>query len=117
MPESRLILDSISQINSRIQGPNPIQGYPLDRYPKGLITNRFPSLHKKPKSLVKSHIRSLTQLWLFGSFFWRSSEAGCIISNFPYLTVTTTRQKLTRVGIHINSHADMFLYVLNSPAP
>ena len=35
LPQSRLILEQISKINSRSQGPNPIQGSPLDSYLKG----------------------------------------------------------------------------------
>ena len=46
---SCLILEQISKINSKIQGPNPIQGSPLDSYPKGMRNNRFPSLMMKPK--------------------------------------------------------------------
>ena len=49
LPQSRLILEQISKINSKIQGTNPIQGSPLDSYPKGMGNNRFPSLMMKPK--------------------------------------------------------------------
>ena len=49
LPQNRLILEQISKINSKVQGPNPIQGSPLDSYPKGMGNNRFPSLMMKPK--------------------------------------------------------------------
>ena len=93
LPESRLIL-SISRINSRIQGPIPIQGSPLDGYPKGLVTNRFPFLHMKPKFFSQELYKISHLTMVIGpppvdpSF--RSSKAGCIISKFSYLTVTTT---------------------------
>ena len=128
LPESRLILDSISKINSRIQGPNPIQGSPLDSYPKGLMTNRFPSLHMKPK--------------VFGQESYKISDPTMIIDNPPIdpsfrealkqgalfptshslqLQQLEGWEKLARAGIYINLHADMFLYgilsALNSPAP
>ena len=49
LPQSRLILEAISKINSKLKGKNPIPGSPLDSYPKGMGTNLFPSLYMKPK--------------------------------------------------------------------
>ena len=51
--------EQISKINSKIQGPNPVQGSPLNSYPKGMGNNRFPSLMMKPKVLVRILIELL----------------------------------------------------------
>ena len=49
LPQSRLILEAVSKINSKLKGENHIPGSPLDSYPKGIGTNRFPFLYMKPK--------------------------------------------------------------------
>ena len=128
LPQSRLILEAVSKINSKLQGENPIPGSPLDSYPKGMGTNRFPSLYMKPK--------------VFGQESYKISDPTLDIvpppidpsfrevlrqgASLPTSHVVQLQQlegweKLTRAGIHISSHADMFLYVilsaLNSSAP
>ena len=57
LPQSRLILEQFSQINSKIQGPSPIHGSALCGYPKCMGTNRFPSLMMKPKVLGQDSYR------------------------------------------------------------
>ena len=47
LPHSRLILEVVEKISSRIQGANSTKA--LHNYPKGMETNRFPSLYMKPK--------------------------------------------------------------------
>ena len=128
LPQSRLILEAVSKINSKLQGENPIPGSPLDSYPKGLGTNRFPSLYMKPK--------------VFGQESYKISDPTLDIvpppidpsfrevlrqgASHPTSHVVQLQQlegweKLARAGIHISSHADMFLYgilsALNSSAP
>ena len=128
LPESRLILDSVSKINSRIQGPNPIQGSPLDSYPKGLMTNRFPSLHMKPKVFSQESYKISDPTMVIDHppidpSFREVLKQGALFPTSHSLQLQQLEgwEKLARAGIHINSHADMFLYgilsALNSPAP
>ena len=128
LPESRLILDSISKINSRIQGPNPIQGSPLDSYPKGLMTNRFPSLHMKPKVFSQESYKISDPTMVIDHppidpSFREVLKQGALFPTYHSLQLQQLEgwEKLARAGIHINSHAGMFLYgilsALNSPAP
>ena len=128
LPESRLILDSISKINFRIQGPNPIQGSPLDSYPKGLMTNRFPSLHMKPKVFSQESYKISDPTMVIDHppidpSFREVLKQGALFPTSHSLQLQQLEgwEKLARAGIHINSHADMFLYgilsALNSPAP
>ena len=128
LPESRLILDSISKINSRIPGPNPIQGSPLDSYPKGLITNRFQSLHMKPKVFSQESYKISDPTMVIDQppidpSFREVLKQGALFPTSHSLQLQQLEgwEKLARAGIHINSYADMFLYgilsALNSPAP
>lgn len=117
LPQSRLILEQISKINSKIQGPNPILGSPLDSYPKGMGTNRFPSLMMKPKVFGQDSYRiadptlhlnpppidpSFREVLRQGASFPTSHNI-----QLSHLEIW---EKLARAGIHVTSHADMFLY-------
>ena len=128
LTKSRLILDSISKINSRIPGPNPIQGSPLDSYPKGLITNRFQSLHMKPKVFSQESYKISDPTMVIDQppidpSFREVLKQGALFPTSHSLQLQQLEgwEKLARAGIHINSYADMFLYgilsALNSPAP
>ena len=128
LPQSHLILEQISKINSKIQGPNPIQGSPLDSYPKGMGNNRFPSLMMKPKVFGQDSYKiadptlqlnpppidpSFREVLRQGASFPTSHNI-----QLSHLEIW---EKLARAGIHITSHADMFMYgilsALKSPTP
>ncbi|MCG8045424.1 MAG: hypothetical protein N0C90_19915 [Candidatus Thiodiazotropha endolucinida] len=117
LPQSRLILEQISKINSKIQGPNPIQGSPLDSYPKGMGTNRFPSLMMKPKVFGQDSYRiadptlHLNPPPIDPSFREVLRQGASLpTSHNIQLSHLEIWEKLARAGIHVTSHADMFLY-------
>ena len=100
-----------------IQGPSFIQGLPLDSYPKGMGTNMFSSLMLKPKVFSQDSYRiadptlqlnpppidpSFREVLRQGSSFPTSHSI-----QLSHLEIW---EKLARAGIHITSHADMFLY-------
>ena len=128
LPQSRLILEQISKINSKIQGPNPIQGSPLDSYPKGMGNNRFPSLMMKPKVFGQDSYKIADPMLQLNPppidpSFREVLRQG---ASFPtshniQLSHLEIWEKLARAGIHITSHADMFLYgilsALKTPTP
>lgn len=122
------MLDIVSKINSRIQGANPIQGSPLDTYPKGMGTNRFPSLHMKPKVFgqdsykVSDPTMDIDPPPLDPSFREVLKQSASLpTSHVVQLQQLEGWERLARASIHINSHADMFLYgilsALNSSTP
>lgn len=128
LPQSRLILEQVSKINSKIQGPGPIQGSPLCSYPKCMGTNRFPSLMMKPKVFGQDSYRiadptlHLHPPPIDPSFREVLKQgASYPTSHNVQLSHLETWEKLARAGIHITSHADMFLYgilsALKSPTP
>ena len=110
-------MEQVSKINSKIQGPCPIQGSPLYSYPKCMGTNRFPSLMMKPKVFGQDSYKiadptlqlhpppidpSLREVLKHAASYPASHNV--------QLSHLETWEKLARAGIHINSHADMFLY-------
>ena len=128
LPQSRLILEVVSKINSRIQGNNPIQGSPLDSYPKGMGTNRFPSLNLKPKVFGQDSYKitdptlELDPTPIDPSFREVLKQGASLPSSHSVqLQQLEGLERLARAGIHISSHADMFLYgilsALSSPTP
>ena len=127
LPQSRLILEQISKINSKIQGPNPIQGSPLDSYLKGMGNNRFPSLMMKPKVFGQDSYKiadptlQLNPPPIDPSFRELRQGASFPTSHNIQLSHLEIWEKLARAGIHITSHADMFLYgilsALKRPMP
>lgn len=128
LPQSRLILDIVSKINSRVQGPNSIPGSPLDSYPKGMGTNRFPSLFMKPKVFGQDSYKIsdptlvLDPPPLDPSFREVLKQGASVPSSHNVqLQQLEGWERLARAGIHISSHADMFLYgilsALSSSAP
>ena len=117
LPQSRLILEQVSKINSKIQGPGPIQGYSLCGYPKCMGTNRVASLMMKPKVFGQDSpppiAPSFREVLKQGASYPTAHNV--------QLSHLETWEKLARAGIHITSHADMFLHgilsALKSPTP
>ena len=96
---------------------NSIQDSPLDNYPKGIGTNRLPSLYMKPK--------------VFGQDLYKITDPTLKLSpppidpsvreslkqgvSFPTSHNVQLQQlegweRLARAVIHLSSHVDMFLY-------
>lgn len=116
LPQSRLILDVVSKINSRIQGENPIPGSPLDSYPKGMGTNKFLTLNR-PKVFANGSYRlenptlGLNPAPLDPSFREVLKQGASLpTAHSVQLQQLEGWERLARAGIHITSHADMFLY-------
>ncbi|MCG7868704.1 MAG: hypothetical protein JAY74_20320 [Candidatus Thiodiazotropha taylori] len=116
LPQSRLILDVVTKINSRIQGENPIPGSPLNSYPKGMGTNKFPTLNK-PKVFAQDSYRlenptlGLNPAPLDPSFREVLKQGASLpTAHSIQLQQLEGWERLARAGIHITSHADMFLY-------
>lgn len=68
--QSRLILDVVTKVNSRIQGSNPIPGSPLDSYPKGMGTNKFPTLNKPKVFAQHSFLQCLLKEFWVSKFLF-----------------------------------------------
>lgn len=128
LPQSRLILEAVSKINSKIKGDNPIPGTPLDSYPNGMGTNRFPSLYMKPKVFGQESYKisdptlDIVPPPIVPSFREVLRQGASLpTSHVVKLQQLEGWEKLARASIHINSHADMFLYgilsALNTSTP
>ena len=127
LPQSRLILDVLSKLNSRIQG-EPIQGSPLDSYPKGLQSGRFPSVAMKPKFFSQDSYKISDPTMAYNPppldpSFREVMKQGASMPNSHAIQITNLEswERLARAAININSHADMFLYgilsALNNSTP
>ena len=128
LSQSRLILEVVSKINSRIQGDNPIQGSPLDSYPKAMGTNGFPSLNKKPKVFGQDSYKIIDPTLELDppptdpSFREVLKQGASLPSSHSFqLQQLEGWERLARAGIHISCQANMFVYgilsALSSPTP
>ena len=109
LPQSKLILEVIEKINSRIQGANPIQGSPLDNYPKWMGTNRFPSLYSymKPKVFGQESYKITDPTLALPHFKWKLYTQFTLHYKRTFGTFSWTWQMRTFTSLFIASQENI----------